>query len=1134
MKLWSKVFIGLGTVIVLLVTLAGTGIYSLSDANNNFKEYRSLARRTNADGRIQANMLMTRLYVKNFIINPSEDNIKGVTARAKKTIKMIEEAHALELDSLENSMVHILNNELDDYVLIFGEVVKKHATRDDLVLNTLNIIGPNMERGLTTIMASAFADSDNEASYWAGMTLRSMLLARIYATRYLVQNDKQSFKRVEVEFENMETELNELIDHLENPYRLLLAKRVKKDQKTYRDAFNEVYQSISNRNNLIINKLDKIGPSVANEIEQLKLSLKDQQDELGPIAEQSVNRGVNIMIFVSLISLVFGGGIIWLTGVKVAQPFKKINLALDVLAKGNTVVEIPYTDNNDEIGDMAKAVTIFRDNMIQVQTLTKVQAVSMNELEEKVAERTEEFEKAKVEAESANEAKSHFLANMSHEIRTPMNAVLGLNHLLAKTTLTDKQVDYVHKIGESAQGLLGIINDILDFSKIEAGKLDIEEIDFELETVIDNVSNMILMKAQERDIELIFSVAPEIPPVLVGDPLRLGQVLLNLANNALKFTESGEIKFNITSEEKGDDFIKLGFSITDTGIGMTDAQQEKLFKAFTQADSSTTRKFGGTGLGLSISKRLTEMMGGEIGVTSKKGEGSCFFFNAVFKISDAIIEQKYVIPDGIEGMKVLVVDDNDSALQVMDAYLRDFSIDATCVSDGIHALEMVAQKNNDEETAYQVIFLDWQMPGMNGIEVAREVKGMNLVVQPKIVLVTSYGREEIKDQSDSLLLDSFLLKPVGQSLIYDTILEVFNFTELSPKRFNKTHSIPNVERIRGASILLVEDNEINQQVAQELLEAEGLLVTIADSGQHALDVLNRDRDFHLILMDLQMPGMGGIEATTHIRKKYGNGLPIIAMTADAMSGVEEEVYSVGMNGYITKPIDVSILFDHLLQFVDSDEISEGDRLKGGQQSTLSKNTDATALEVTGINTVDGINRVAGNRKLYTALLKKFMDNNQRFMNDIIHPIEAGDFEAAARIAHSLKGVAGNIGAERIFDRVRRLEVFLKEPSPDRAIIESHLGTIGRELKTIFESISENLDSMGVSNTDKPNDIDPKVLLARLKVELEEYSVNSDATFKTLKPWLAAQIKTEDMLALQTAIDEYVYDTAIDLLENIES
>ncbi|MGL1936550.1 MAG: response regulator [Fibrobacterales bacterium] len=750
-------------------------------------------------------------------------------------------------------------------------------------------------------------------------------------------------------------------------------------------------------------------------------------------------------------------------------------------------------------------------------------------------EMEEQLRISKDHAEQATQAKSDFLANMSHEIRTPMNAVMGLNHLLSKTGLTDKQGDYVYKIGESAQNLLGIINDILDFSKIEAGKLDIEEVEFELNSVIDNLSNMISLKAQEKGIELIFSVEPDIPPVLVGDPLRLGQILLNLANNALKFTESGEIKIEITVEEKNDDHTKLGFAITDTGIGMTEEQQGKLFQAFSQADSSTTRKFGGTGLGLSISKRLSEMMGGEIGVTSKEGEGSRFFFNAVLKYNDSPIEQKYIIPDGIVGMKVLVVDDNDSALRVMEAYLNDFSIDTSCVSDGAQALDLISQMNNDEETAYRVIFLDWKMPRMDGIEVARRVKEMELLVQPKIVLITSYGREEIKQQSDSLKLDSFLLKPVGQSLIYDTLLQVFNFADLRPKSLRTTKVNPEIEKIRGASILLVEDNEINQQVAQELLEAEGLLVTIADSGQKALDILEVEQGIQLILMDLQMPGMDGFEATIQIRKLYGESMPILAMTADAMSGVEEEVLAVGMNGYITKPIDVAVLFDNLLTYVDPNDISEDKRSQGAQQISTEKSMEELpALEIAGVNTVEGINRVAGNRELYYSLLKKFIENNRNFMNDITRSIDADDFDAAGKLAHALKGVAGNVGAELLFNAVRVLDDTLKDTTADSSVIKGYLNLVEKELTIVFESISENLDSMGVSKSTDLSGEDPATLVTRLKNELEEYSTDSVATFEALKSWLTEQLSEEDVSAMQSAMDDYEYDIVVSLLEKVES
>ncbi|MGL1901636.1 MAG: PAS domain S-box protein [Fibrobacterales bacterium] len=740
----------------------------------------------------------------------------------------------------------------------------------------------------------------------------------------------------------------------------------------------------------------------------------------------------------------------------------------------------------------------------------------------------------KDKAEQATQAKSDFLANMSHEIRTPMNAVIGLNHLLSRTTLTGKQEDYVFKIGDSAQSLLGIINDILDFSKIEAGKLDIEEVPFELDAVADNLTNMISLKANEKGLELIVSIDPEIPPTLVGDPLRLGQIMLNLANNAIKFTETGEIKIEVILEEKTDSTIVVKSMVTDTGMGMNQEQVSKLFQAFSQADTSTTREFGGTGLGLSISKRLCEMMGGTIGVTSEVGKGSSFFFTVTLGFSETPLNKKYIIPEGIQGMKVLVVDDNESALEVMETYLLDFEMNVATASDGAKALEMVSQMNTTDETAYKVLFLDWKMPGMNGIEVAQKVKEMQLIIQPKIVLVTSYGREEIKAQSEQLKLDSFLLKPVGQSLMYDTVLQIFNLADLRPQQKRLNHLNPDIEKIRGASILLVEDNEINQQVAQELLEAEGLLITIADSGQKALDILEVEQGFQLILMDLQMPGMDGFETTSHIRKLYGETFSILAMTADAMSGVEDEVYAVGMNGYITKPIDISVLFDNLLTFVNPNDISEDKRLQGAEQITIEKSVeDLPAIEIEGVNTVEGIIRVAGNRELYYSLLKKFIDNNRNFVNDITRTIDSGDIDAAEKLAHALKGVAGNVGAEQLFNKVRILDDALKGSSTDSDGIRSYLDSVEKELNVVIESVTDNLDSIGGAKVNVISEEDPEILLARLKNELEEYSTDSVATFDALKPWLGEQLSEDDVIAIQAAMDDYEYDIVVSLLEKLE-
>jgi two-component system, sensor histidine kinase and response regulator len=523
---------------------------------------------------------------------------------------------------------------------------------------------------------------------------------------------------------------------------------------------------------------------------------------------------------------------------------------------------------------------------------------------------------AQSELEKANEAKSAFLANMSHEIRTPMNAVLGLSHLALKTDPSPRQRDYLIKIKSSGQHLLGIINEILDFSKIEAGKLTVESVEFDLDKVLENVSNLIAEKAEEKGLELIFDIEPSVVSTrLRGDPLRLGQVLINFCNNAVKFTEKGDVVIRAqVLETTGVDRL-IEFSVSDTGIGMTGTQIGRLFQAFEQADTSTTRKYGGTGLGLAISKRLAELMGGDVGVTSELGKGSTFWFTARLG-KGTLAPRPSLLRSDLHGRRVLVIDDNSQARTVLSSMLLNMAFVADEAASGEEGIEMICQAAQRSEP-YEIIFVDWQMPGLDGIETSKRILALpDLSIPPRLVMVTAYGREDVLKQAEQNGLENVLVKPVTSSTLFDTVVAVLR----APREMTDHIQIaPSFEiaRTRGTRVLLVEDNDINQEVAIGLLEDAAIQVDLAENGEIAVRMA-QENDYDAVLMDMQMPVMDGIEATHVIRSDPRlQDLPIIAMTANAMASDREQCLKAGMNDHIGKPIDPDELFSVLLRWARS-------------------------------------------------------------------------------------------------------------------------------------------------------------------------------------------------------------------------
>jgi PAS domain S-box-containing protein len=659
----------------------------------------------------------------------------------------------------------------------------------------------------------------------------------------------------------------------------------------------------------------------------------------------------------------------------------------------------------------------------------------------------QQLQDARRVAEEASRAKGEFLANMSHEIRTPMNAIIGMSHLALQTSLDRRQRGYIEKVHRAGTNLLGIINDILDFSKIEAGKMTMEKVEFQLEDVVENVAMLIGMKAAEKGLELLFAPSPDVPTALIGDPLRLGQVLLNFGNNATKFTERGEIIFGIEWESANDDGAVLHFWIRDTGIGMTPEQVGKLFQSFSQADTSVTRKYGGTGLGLAISKSIIEMMGGRIWVDSEPGKGSTFHFTARFGVQSTLSRRRMPNADELQGVRALVVDDNAAAREILASMLRHFGLEIDAVGDGAAAVAQAAAAEQ-QDRPYELVLCDWRMPGMDGITVIDRLRRQARKA-PAIVLCTAFGRDEAAEaaRARDVVLGPVITKPVAPSALLEVVGHALGRTVEVENRdeARAASSAEAMAALRGARVLLVEDNELNQELAVELLSNAGVHVEVAGNGQEALDKLasSSASPFDGVLMDCQMPVMDGYTATRILRANPAwADLPVIAMTANVMSGDRERAIEAGMVAHIAKPIDVAEMFATMARFIrprdDASAPAAGARSAPSTPAAMSLPSAPTPAPSTGlpspigpvraalaalrgVDAAAGLATTMGNERLYLRLLERFREAAAGFGVAFRVALSDDDKAAPERMAHTLKGTAGNIGARGVQRAAEALE-----------------------------------------------------------------------------------------------------------------
>ncbi|MCF6324835.1 MAG: transporter substrate-binding domain-containing protein [Gammaproteobacteria bacterium] len=741
---------------------------------------------------------------------------------------------------------------------------------------------------------------------------------------------------------------------------------------------------------------------------------------------------------------------------------------------------------------------------------------------------------AKEQAELANRFKSEFLANMSHEIRTPLNAIMGMAYLAHQTELTPRQHDYLNNILSSSRTLLSVINDILDFSKIEAGHLNMEETDFLLEGVFESLSNLESMRAAEKGVEIIYTIDREVPRSLVGDPLRLGQVLINLTSNAVKFTEQGQIVVAVSLQKQHAERVVLRFSVQDTGIGIEHNQVPHLFDPFTQADGSTTRKYGGTGLGLAISKQLVTMMGGEIGVKSEPGSGSTFYFNAEFRRSRNEAETAFIPTPDLRGMRVLVVDDNATTRQTLQAMLESFTFQVTTVASGAAALaELEHASNETSKPFYELVLMDWDMPGMDGVESSNLIRQNNWLPQlPTIMMVTAYGREEVIHAAAQVGIERFLIKPVSPSTLFDTIIDTLtpstNGTPASPQQHNIAPDL------HGASVLVVEDNRINQQVAQELLEACGIRVTITNNGAMAVQAVHTNA-FDLVLMDLQMPDMDGYQATRIIRKNpQFKQLPIVAMTAHAMAGDREKCLKAGMNDHLPKPIDPNLLYATLSKWIILPEQTAHQTEQVTNQHIRSYESDLLLpTSLPGIDINKGLLRISGNRQLFCTLLLEFVEDHCDDDTTLINALEAEDKVRARRIVHTLRSVAGSIGAEPLEEKCEALELALIKTHPYTELLTSFIDEFRVVLNGLVDSPGLPATKIVPDGEQKPEEMAQWSEYARkLERQLTEGSIDVKESLDRCRPYLRQHALEAKVSLLENQIDNYDFDDALNTLQEI--